>query len=156
MSDVRVWRASPGEAADVTRLMVAFRNWWKRDWPDDEAFARGVERLLADENTDYLLGAVGDGAPSGVCQLRFRFSLWWDAPDCLLEDLYVEDAARGHGLGEALVNAAVARARGRGCRRVELDTNETNAPAIALYERLGFSSYVDDAGGHNRFMRLHL
>jgi ribosomal protein S18 acetylase RimI-like enzyme len=141
----------------VARLMIEFRNWWKRDWPEDDAFARGVERLLADENTDFLLGAVDEDAPpSAVCQLRFRHSLWWDAPDCLLEDLFVEDAARRHGLGEAMVNAAVERARERGCRRVELDTNETNAPAVALYERLGFSSYSDEAGGHNRFMRLRL
>ncbi len=154
---MRVWVAGPEEAADVTRLMIAFRDWWERDWPDNDAFARGVERLLADENTEFLLGAVDEGAPaSGVCQLRYRHSLWWDAPDCLLEDLYVEDAARGNGLGAELVRAAAERARERGCRRVELDVNEANAPALALYERLGFSSYVEQLGGHNRFMRLHL
>ena len=79
-----------------------------------------------------------------------------DALDCLLEDLYVEDPARRHGLGEALVNAAVERARERGCRRIELDVNDANTPALTLYERLGFSSYVEFLGGHNRFMRLHL
>ena len=154
---MRVWLAAPADAAEVTRLMVAFRNWWKRDWPGDDSFARGVERLLADDNTDFLLGAVDERASaSGVCQLRYRHSLWWEAPDCLLEDLYVEDAARGHGLGAELVRAAAERARERGCRRVELDVNDANGPALALYERLGFSSYVEELGGHNRFMRLHL
>ncbi|HEX6457581.1 MAG TPA: GNAT family N-acetyltransferase [Thermoleophilaceae bacterium] len=152
---MRVWVAGPDEAADVTRLMIAFRNWWRRDWPDDDTFALGIERLLADENTDFLLGAVDEGA-AGVCQLRYRYSLWWDAPDCLLEDLYVEDAARGRGLGAELVRAAAGRARERGCRRLELDVNDANAPALALYERLGFSSYVEELDGHNRFMRLHL
>ena len=135
--------------------MVAFRDWWKRDWPDNAAFARGVERLLADENTEFLLGSVSE-RPAGVCQLRYRYGVWMDAPDCLLEDLYVEDAARGHGLGAELVRAAVERALEHGCRRVELDVNDANAPALALYERLGFSSYVEGFGGHNRFMRLHL
>jgi ribosomal protein S18 acetylase RimI-like enzyme len=154
---LRIWLATPDEAADVARLMIAFRNWQERDWPDDASFARGVERLLADPNTAYLLGAVEDGGrPAGVCQLRFRFSLWWDAPDCLLEDLFVEGAARRHGLGEALVRAAAEHARERGCRRVELDANEANEPAVALYERLGFSSYAEFFGGHNRFMRLYL
>jgi ribosomal protein S18 acetylase RimI-like enzyme len=39
---------------------------------------------------------------------------------------------------------------------VELDVNEANTPAQTLYERLGFGSYVEELGGHNRFMRLHL
>ena len=152
---MRVWVAGRDEAADVTRLMIAFRDWWERAWPADEVFARGIERLLADENTEFLLGSVG-GDPAGVCQLRYRYGVWMDALDCLLEDVFVEQSVRRHGLGEALVSAAVGRARERGCRRIELDANEANAPAIALYERLGFSSYVEQAGGHNRFMRLHL
>jgi ribosomal protein S18 acetylase RimI-like enzyme len=156
VSEPRIWLAGPAEAADVSRLMIAFRNWWKRDTPPDDAFARGIERLLADENTDFLLGSVGDEAPSGVCALRYRYGVWLDSIDCLLEDLYVEDAVRGQGLGEALVNAAMARGRERGCGRIELDVNEANTPALGLYERLGFSSYVEDLGGHNRFMRLHL
>jgi GNAT superfamily N-acetyltransferase len=154
---LRIWLAQAHEAADVSRLMIGFRNWWKRDWPDDAAFARGVERLLADKNTDFLLGAVDEGAaPTGVCALRYRYGVWLDALDCCLEDLFVEDAARGHGLGEGLVKAALERARERGCGRVELDVNDANAPAKALYERLGFSSYVESLGGHNRLMRLHL
>jgi GNAT superfamily N-acetyltransferase len=153
---VTVRLATADDAADVTRLMIGFRNWSKREWPSDEAFGRGVERLLADENTDFLLGAVDGGTAAGVCQLRYRYGVWMDALDCLLEDLYVEDPARRHGLGEALVNAAVERARERGCRRIELDVNDANTPALTLYERLGFSSYVEFLGGHNRFMRLHL
>jgi GNAT superfamily N-acetyltransferase len=91
-----------------------------------------------------------------VVALRYRHSLWQDAPDCNLEDLFVEDAARRHGLGAELVRAAISRARRRGCRRIELDVNDANAPAVALYERLGFSSFVPELGGHNRFMRLYL
>ena len=154
---MRIWLAEAGDAADVSRLMIAFRGWTGRDWPDDDAFARGVEQLLADENTEFLLGAADDSpAAAGVCQLRYRYGIWWDAPDCLLEDLYVEDAARGHGLGEALVNAAIERARKHGCRRIELDANEGNTPAMTLYERLGFNSYSERMGGHDRFMRLRL
>ena len=152
---MRVWVAGPDEAADVARLMIAFRNWWHRDWPDDEAFARGVERLLADEHTEFLLGSVGEN-PAGVCQLRYRYGVWMDALDCLLEDLYVDGSARGNGLGAEMVAAAIDRARERGCGRIVLDVNEANAHALALYERLGFSSYVERMGGHDRFMRLRL
>jgi ribosomal protein S18 acetylase RimI-like enzyme len=52
----------------------------------------------------------------------------------------VRDAARGTGVGRAQVEACQARARARGCRRIELDVQETNESANGLYERCGFSS----------------
>jgi len=75
----------------------------------------------------------------GVCQLRFRWGIWLAAEDCWLEDLYVRDDARRGGIGSALVELAVERARERGCRRVELDVADENASAKALYESHGFS-----------------
>ena len=74
-----------------------------------------------------------------MCQVRFRWSVWKTAEDCWLEDLYVRDAARRGGLGRALVDAAVARAQARGCRRIELDVNEDNQAARGLYVACGFT-----------------
>jgi ribosomal protein S18 acetylase RimI-like enzyme len=136
--------------------MLLFRDWWDRDWPEDAAWERGVERLLADESTDFLLASVGDSPPCGVTVLRYRHSLWQDAPDCALEDLYVEEDARRHGAGEALVAGAIERATERGCRRVELDVNENNEAALALYEKLDFSSWSDELNGHNLLMRHYM
>jgi ribosomal protein S18 acetylase RimI-like enzyme len=146
--------ARPEDADDVVRLLIGFRDWWGRDDPPDEAWRRGVARLLSDELTDVLLG--GDSPPTGVAVLRYRHSLWWDALDCNLEDLFVEESARRSGLGEELVLAAIARARERGCARVELDVNEANTAAVALYEKLGFSSFSPELDGHNRFMRHYI
>jgi ribosomal protein S18 acetylase RimI-like enzyme len=50
----------------------------------------------------------------------------------------VRESARRSGLGRALVDAAIERARERGCRRIELDVNEDNVAARALYEARGF------------------
>jgi ribosomal protein S18 acetylase RimI-like enzyme len=147
-------RLATSEDTDaVASLLIAFRNWWGRDEPSDESFHESVRRLLADPNTEYLLG--GDPA-AGVCQLRYRYGVWLAAEDCLLEDLYVTDAARGSGLGRALTEAALARARRRGCGRVELDVNEANPAALALYESLGFESFSDPPGGRNLLMRRRL
>jgi len=137
----RAWLALADECSEVTRLLIAFRDWLGENQPGDEAFAASVARLLADPATEFLLGGVEAGSPTcGVCQLRFRHSIWTDAPDCWLEDLYVEEPARGSGVGRALVELAFERALARGARRIELDTNERNAGAIALYESLGFSA----------------
>ena len=97
-----------------------------------------VRRLLADPNTEYLLAG---SPPAGVCQLRYRLSVWTGTDDCCLEDLFVEADGRGSGLGRELVDAALQRARERGCARMDLDANEANAPALALYRSVGFDSW---------------
>src|SRR5262249_17145545 len=153
----RVWVAEPGEAETVARLLVAFRDHLGLDWPSDNAFLAGVERLIEDKGAEYLLGAADDdSAPAGVAPLRYRYRLWWAAEDCLLEDLFVLESARGTGVGRALLELAIERARVRGCRRIELDVNDANDPALALYRSLGFDNADPRYGGGNLFMRLHL
>jgi GNAT superfamily N-acetyltransferase len=145
--------AGPDDAEHVTRLLLGFRDWWGRSWPEPGTWASGVERLLEDERTDFLLATVGDEQPSAIVVLRYRHSLWQDALDCWLEDMYVEERSRGMGVGERLLMAALERAQALGCRRVELDVNEMNEPARALYEKLGFSSFSPELGGNNLLMR---
>jgi GNAT superfamily N-acetyltransferase len=153
----RVWVAVHDEAETVAALLVAFRNHLGLDWPSDNAFLAGVERLLDDRNTEFLLGAPHDDAPpAGVAQLRFREGIWRAGADCLLEDLFVAGEARGAGLGRALVEGTIARARERGCRRVELDVNERNAAGLALYESYGFSATANKYGARDLYLRLHL
>ncbi|MEA2364697.1 MAG: hypothetical protein QOE69_2205 [Thermoleophilaceae bacterium] len=133
--------------------MSGFRDWQGRAAPDDVAIAGTVRRLLADPNTDFLL--AGEPA-AGVCQLRYRLSVWTGVEDSCLEDLFVHADARGSGLGRALVEAALERARERGCARMLLDANEVNAAALELYRSVGFASWSEAAGGNDLFMRLRL
>jgi GNAT superfamily N-acetyltransferase len=86
----------------------------------------------------YLIAENAQGDPVGVAQVRFRWSIWTSAHDCWLEDLYVRESARRGGLGRALVEAAIELGRERGCKRIELDTNDNNDAALALYESCGF------------------
>jgi ribosomal protein S18 acetylase RimI-like enzyme len=137
--------------------MAAFRDHLRLDGPSDDEVAAGVGRLLGDPETEFLLASTGDGAPAaGVAQLRFRYGIWRAGGDCLLEDLYVDESARGAGLGRALVEATLDRARARGCRRVELDVNESNAAAQRLYGSFGFSSTSNTYGARDLYMRLHI
>ncbi len=137
---IAVWRAEPHEAESVARLIVEFRDHLGLDWPSENAFLAGVDRLIETTDAVFLLGARDDDSPpEGVAQVRFRYGIWWAAEDCLLEDLFVRDGARRAGLGAALVAAALDRAWSRGCRRIVLDANEANAAAIELYRRFGFT-----------------
>jgi GNAT superfamily N-acetyltransferase len=152
MSAPVVWLAEPHEAPAVAGLLVEFRDWNGGDWPSANAFLASVERIMERGQGEYLLGAVDAGSPAAaVCQLRYRFSVWCAADDCWLEDLFVTEAARGHGLGRATVQAAIDRAAARGARRIELDTKEWNEAARGLYESLGFTNSSKGGGGRDLF-----
>ena len=153
----RVRLAQPSDAEAVARLMAAFRDHLGLSAPSDAEVAAGVGRLLEDPDTEFLLAAPADSAPAaGVVQLRFRYGIWRAGGDCLLEDLFVDAAARGAGLGRALLEATLDRARARGCRRIELDVNESNDPAVRLYGSFGFSATANPYGARDLYMRLHL
>ncbi len=150
------WLARPEDSGDVTRLMIAFRDHLGYAGPPDETFATGVERLIAAPDTEFLLAAADDGTPAaGVAQLRFRWGLWRGG-DCLLEDVFVSECARGAGLGRALVELAGERALARGCGRIELDTSEDNVAALALYRSFGFSERAFAGAPRDLYMRRHL
>lgn len=55
-----------------------------------------------------------------------------------IEDVVVDENARGLGIGEALTNAAVNEARGRGVRSIDLTSRPSREVANALYQKLGF------------------
>lgn len=153
----RVWRAGAEEAVVVAGLLAEFRDWLGRSHPTADSLVLSVTRLVEDPGTEYLLGAPeGERDAAGVCQLRFRFGVWHAAMDCWIEDLFVREGARSVGLGSGLVEAALERARERGCARVELDVNEANTAALALYERFGFNASAKAPGGRDLLMRLRL
>ncbi len=153
MSSARAWVATAEDAETVAGLLVEFRDHNGSDWPSDNAFLASVERLFEDRDTEFLMASRDDdSAPAGVLQLRFRFSVWCAAPDAWLEDLFVRADARRAGVGDALVALAIERASERAAARIELDTNEDNAAAIALYERHGFSTKSKGGSGRDLFL----
>jgi len=150
---VRVWRAAPDEAPTVAALLAGFREHLGYDGPSDARILASVERIMARDDAEYLLAAAGD-EPQAVVQVRYRWSVWWDAEDCWLEDLFVHGDARGAGLGRALTEAVMERAAARGCCRVELDVNSENTSALSLYRSLGFET--GKTGGQDLLMRRRL
>jgi GNAT superfamily N-acetyltransferase len=137
----RIWVAEKEDLEAVAGLLAEFRDHMGGSAPPLETIRDGVGRILAGGDGEYLLAAPGEGdEAAGVVQLRYRWSVWTGAPDCWLEDLFIRESARRGGMGRALVEASFERAHARGCKRIELDTNEQNEAAIALYEACGFST----------------
>ena len=76
----------------------------------------------------------------GLLSASQRWTLWHAGPCALIEELVVDADARRHGVGRALIQAAVEWARAQGCSEVEVSTDQDNADAQAFYRRLGFES----------------
>jgi GNAT superfamily N-acetyltransferase len=93
----------------------------------------------------HLLGGYVDGRLLGIVHYIYHRSCWTVGDYCYLQDLFVAEQARGHGLGRALIEAVYDEARSAGASRVHWLTMEDNATARALYDTLadrsGFIQY---------------
>jgi ribosomal protein S18 acetylase RimI-like enzyme len=83
--------------------------------------------------------------------IRFRPSLWSQALDAYLEELYVAPEQRGRGIGRALLEETLETARATGAIRIELGTSEADTEAIALYESCGFTNREGAPDGPTMF-----
>jgi ribosomal protein S18 acetylase RimI-like enzyme len=137
-------RAAPFDAADVARLLHDFNTEYDDPTPGPEAMAERVRFLMAEDELTVL---VAGEEPAGLAVLRFRPSLWKQALDAYLEELYVVPARRGQGLGRALMLAAIDLARERGAGDMHLGTSEDDVAARRLYESLGFDNHEHGPDG---------
>ena len=93
----------------------------------------------------HALVADSDGALLGLTHYLFHRSTTSIEPTCYLQDLFTNEAARGKGVGRALINGVYEQAKLAGSSRVYWQTHETNRTAMQLYdkvaERPGFVIY---------------
>lgn len=87
--------------------------------------------------------AEREGVVVGFALYFTNFSTFLARPGLYLEDLYVQPAHRGQGIGKALLSRLGALAVERGCGRFEWSVLDWNASAIAFYERMGATVMPD-------------
>lgn len=95
-----------------------------------------LEAIVSSPATRLLLAHDPTGAVMGsltlvVFRIPTGVRVW-------IEDVVVDEAARGQGVGEALVSEAIARASQEGARTLDLTSRPSRVAANTLYEKVGF------------------
>lgn len=97
-----------------------------------------VEHALTRPNARvHAVIAEVDGKPVGMALYFYNFSTFLGRHGIYIEDVYVDPAQRGGGIGKQLFQHLAAKAVTEGCGRVEWWVLDWNEPAIDFYERLG-------------------
>ena len=111
-------------------------------------YERLAHEVRADEATlgAFLFGtprraealvAEWNGTPVGFAVWYYSFSTFLGRPSLYVEDVFVEPAMRGRGIGKAVFAHLASRAVAQGCGRMEWSVLDWNAPSIAFYRSLG-------------------
>ena len=97
-------------------------------------------RFFDDYEPMHALVAEQSGRLLGLAHFLYHRSTTSLGPTCYLQDLFTAEQARGKGVGRALIDAVVERAKSAGAARVYWQTHETNAVAMRLYDQLAVKS----------------
>ena len=124
------------DEADWRRLWTGYLEFYETSVPED-VYQTYFARLLGDDPQDYHgLVAEQDGRLVGLTHYLFHRHGWKIENVVYLQDLYVDPETRGTGAGRALIEAVYAAADEAGCPSVYWLTQDFNATARQLYDRI--------------------
>ena len=118
-------------------MIAAYQRFYEVEEIDDERNRAFFRRFVAPSEAGTLLGAWDGGELVGYACLYWHFSSLSAAEAVLMNDLYVDAAARGQGVGRARIEAGAEVARARGAHHLEWSTAPDNATAQRLYDSTG-------------------
>ena len=125
-------------------LWKGYQTFYKVDLPAATTEVT-FKRLLDPAEPMFCLVATDGTTLLGIVHFIFHRSTWTPEDYCYLQDLFTSEAARGKGVGRALIAGVVARAKEYGTSRVYWLTHETNNQAMILYDQVaqksGFLQY---------------
>jgi len=133
---VDIFKAGIADVGDAAPLFAAYREFYGEPHDLEASSAFLTERLERDESV--LLLARDDDRCVGLVQVYPAFSSTVLAPIWILNDLYVDDSARGSGVVDQLLTTTAELATEAGCVAIELATQHSNTRAQAVYARHGY------------------
>ncbi len=136
-------RATRADVAEILRLIRALAEYEKLSGEVLATEAALAQTLFGDRPTAEVLLAEEGGRAVGFALFFQNYSTFLGKPGIYLEDLFVEPASRGQGLGKQLLRAIARLAVERGCGRFEWAVLDWNEPAIGFYQSLGAKPMAD-------------
>ena len=129
----------PAVRADVPLILRFIRDLARYERLEQEVVATPelLEEWLFDKQKAEVIFALADGREVGFALFFHNFSTFLGRAGLYLEDLYVEPACRGRGIGKALLRHLAQIALARGCGRMEWWCLDWNTPSIGFYRALG-------------------
>lgn len=130
----------PARPEDAPRILELVRELAEYERAAHEVAARAEDFVrdgFGERPLFHVLLAERGGRTIGFALYFFAYSTWEGRGVLRLEDLFVEPAERGGGVGLALMRALAEEAKHAHCTRFEWQVLDWNAPAIAFYEKLG-------------------
>lgn len=129
--------AAVADVPDILRLIKALAEYEKLSHEVVATEVALAQALFGPRPAAEVLLAEEDGRSVGFALFFQNFSTFLGKPGIYLEDLFVEPAFRGRGIGRDLLRAIARLAVERGCGRFEWAVLDWNAPAIGFYKSLG-------------------
>jgi len=126
-------------AEDFDSVVVLLGQLWPGKQLDPVALRRVYDRSLASDQQLYLCVESGKRVV-GFGSLSIKSNLWSEALVGYVDEMVVDEAHRGRGIGKQILDCLILWARERGCNRIELDSAFHRKDAHAFYERQGFQS----------------
>ena len=130
----------PVDQAQFERLLpmiAAYQRFYEVEEIDEARNRALFKRFIAPSDDGMLLGAWRGDELTGYACLYWSFTSLVPAETVLMNDLFVDPAARGQGIGRTLIEASAAVARKRGAHRLEWMTSPENETAQRLYDSTG-------------------
>jgi GNAT superfamily N-acetyltransferase len=136
-TEIEIATVSAAEYEALLPLIAAYQRFYEVEEIDEERNRAFFRRFLAPSDDGLLLGARAAGELVGYACLYWHFSSLSAAESVLMNDLFVSEAARGGGIGRALIEASAEVARERGAAHLEWATAPDNLTAQRLYDSTG-------------------
>jgi GNAT superfamily N-acetyltransferase len=136
-SELRVEPIVESEFETLLPMIGDYLRFYEVEDIDEDRNRSFFSRLIAPSDDGMLLGAWRGDRLVGYACLYWHFSSFVPAETVLMNDLYVDSAVRGEGIGRALIEASAAMARERGAHHLEWSTAPDNVTAQRLYDSIG-------------------